>query len=450
MAGSTDVVDLTGDTELTLRLMDDPWRWRERLVETFEFRSAQYVRVRSSYQVRLSRDLIDPGGEVAARMIRVRMPVTTRPKQPLVGFNVEANDERAYLPLRTEIAATQAAYLGMLIASSHAGPAVSSGLTAPVLRAICSFTPGVYRGFTAWRHEGRLAAYLRAGLGVDVKVGQVAHWRRMLEPVRYTLTAVLGEPPLQTSSSEEFLLAVPLVEPVPQSTDAVEALVASYATAVAAADTSSDEVLLERLGDYGRRWEVLVDATLPVDEPRLVKVEEERPLGWRMGGHCTQRLWLADAPSYHLEARALDPAVVFRRKVEIRDTRGVLVGFDVWNGRRVTDDAIAIYSSEPLRPYLADMLVRLRPVWTVRALILCAQALGVLALSVVALVDLGDDRVGKLAILTVPTSLVVALLMAREQTPLAGRLLWFGRVSLLVGLVLLWAAAVHQLLVRGS
>ena len=318
MAGSPDVVDLTGDTELTLRLMDDPWRWRERLVETFEFRSAQYVRVRSSYQVRLSRDLIDPRDELAARTIRVRMPVTTRPKQPLVGFNVEANDERAYLPLRTEIAATQAAYLGMLIASSQVGPAVSPGLTAPVLRAICSFTPGVYRGFTAWRHDGRLAAYLRAGLGIDITVGQVAHWRRMLEPVRDTLTAVLGEPPLQTSSSEEFLLAVPLVEPVPQSTDAVEALVASYAAAVAAADTSSDEVLLERLGDYGRRWEVLVDATLPVDEPRLVKVEEERPLGWRMGGHCTQRLWLADAPSYHLEARALDPAVVFRRKVEIR------------------------------------------------------------------------------------------------------------------------------------
>jgi len=445
------VRDLTSRTELTLDLLDDTRGWRERLVETFEFRSTHYVRVRSSYQIRLDRGRLGLfGADPGLQQVRVRLPVTTRPKRSLVGFNVTANDVRGHLPLRTTIADVQTAYLMRLAERSAAREVILSGLDSGVLRAIASFTPGVFLGFRRFGPVWGLTRYLRSGLSIDVGLSDVVRWQSLLRETRRIIPEVLGERPDPFSSAEQFLLAVPLVTPTPDSTAKVEELVGGYASAVSAAHGAEDVDFLEVLGEYGRRWEMFVDALVPVNEPFLVKIHEDRPLGLRLGGYCKQLLWAGDARSYHLEVRTVDPAVVLGRGTKVLDPLGNKVGFGWWEGRRLTRDAVSLYGSDPDRPYFVELVVRLRPAWSVRTLAATVETLALLAIAVIAFVDLGEDRLGKLAVLSVPTSFAMALLATREQTSLAAHVQRFTRTRMLMELIALWAVSVHQLIFRSS
>lgn len=447
MGAAAVVRDLTDDVDLTLRLLDRHAAWRERLVETFEFRSTDHVRVRSSYQVRLSRDLLGPwAADPAVGAVRVRLPLTTRPKRPLVGFNVQVAGGRGYLPLRSRIASIQAQYIGELVASSPAQPKVAPLLTQALLEAICSFTPGTVVDFEPQRYDDALTDYLVEGTGLPVSRKDVARWRHELAEPAEILASVLAESPEPKSSSEQFLLAVPLLGP--SSVEEVDGLVMQLRTAILAARDAGDEELLEVLGEYGRRWEVLVDAEVPVDQPFLAKIEEDRPLGVGFGGRCTQRLWVGDAPSYHLEVRLFDSAIAFDDEAHVRDATGVLVEQQRWDGRRITNDAISLYTSDPDRPYFLDLTVRLRSAGPVRVLSGIVSLLAVSAIGLLLVVDLEDQRVEKVAVLSIPTTFAVAVLAIREQTSLASRVQRGRQAAMFVGLVLLWAAAIYQLMAK--
>lgn len=439
--------DLTDDVDLTLRLLDRQADWRERLVETFAFESTDHVRVRSSYQLRLSRELLGARAvDPAIATVRVRLPLTTRPKRPLVGFNVEVAGGRGYLPLRSRIASTQARYIRELVATSPAHAEVAPLLTPALLEAICSFTPGTVVDFEPQKYDDALTDYLVDGTGLAISRSHVARWRQELaEPARI-LAAALAESQEPKSSSEQFLLAVPLLHP--SSITDIDRLVTQHRTAILAAHHAGDEELLEVVAEYGRRWEVLVDAEVPVDQPFLAKIEEDRPLGVGFGGRCTQRLWVGDAPSYHLEVRLFDSAISFDHKAHVRDATGGLVEQRRWDGRRITNDAISLYTSDPDRPYFLDLTVRLRSAGPVRVLSGIVSLLAVSAIALLVLVDLKEQRVEKVAVLSIPTTFAVAVLAIREQTSLASRVQRGRQAAMFVGLVLLWGAAIYQLMAK--
>lgn len=443
--------DLTHQPGVTYALLDDTWRWRRRLVETFEFRSTHHVRVRSSYQLELDAELVRPYAASTTATIRLLLPVTTRPKRPLVGFDIEAQGTSAYLPLRRTLAGLQSGYLAHLLLASPVRDDILDRLPPALLHAICAFTPGVYdeyrRGFARLSRHLHLARYLRSGLAVAVSRRQVAAWERRLEPASKALVRSLNEPPDSRSSSEHVLLALPLLDTAPSSVTEIDRIVRGFAEAVQLAVAHEEHAFLVALAEYGRRWEMIVDAVVPVGLPTLVKVHEDRPLHLRIGGHCTYRLWVGDAASHHAVARVLDPAVMFADRVEGRDPFRRL-GLGLWEGRRLTDDAVALYTSDESREDFVDITVRLCPTWAVRAPILATQALAVLAIGAALLVRPGEDRVGALALLVVPTSFIVALLLVREQTSLAARLQRWSRLRLLGAMSVLWVIAIHRLLVE--
>jgi len=84
------VLDLTRSSDFTFTLLADTWAWRQRLVETFTLGSRWHAAVRSSYQVELPSGLLDPfSGEGSVEGVRAIFPLTTRPKRPLLGFEID-------------------------------------------------------------------------------------------------------------------------------------------------------------------------------------------------------------------------------------------------------------------------------------------------------------------------------------------------------------------------
>lgn len=449
MATRGDAPDLTSRSAVTYALLDDTWSWRERLVETFEFRSTHHVRVRSSYQVRLDPQIVQPFTASTPNAARLLLPITTRPKLPLVGFDMEVDDRRAYLPLRRELAGVQSGYLLHLLSASSCRAELVGRIPPALLEAICAFTPGVFEAFGGGRARAvpflQTTRYLRSGLGIDVTRGHVRAWERRLQPAAEILAGQLDERPDPSSSSEHVLLALPLLGPLPSSTEEIGRMVDDYVGAIRLARDEEEYPFLVTLAEYGRRWELMVDATVPVGTPTMVKVHEDRPLRLKRRGRCTQRLWTGDAASHHTVWRVLDPAVRFVGKPRGRDVRGRLA-LGSWEGRRVTDDALALYTSDEVRDDFVDVTMRVRPTTAVFAPMVVTQLLAAAAIVAAFKVRLGEDRVGPLALLVVPTSFIVALLLVREQTSLAARLQRWPRLCLLGELCLLWAIAIHRLL----
>lgn len=381
-----------------------------------------------------------------AGAVRLLLPVTTRPKRPLVGFDLDVDDARAHLPLRRTLAELQAGYLLHVLARSSAAEDVSRLITADILRAVCGFTPGVVSGFRQLGEARRLAAYLRSLLRCDVSTQAVRRWLHRLEVPAGSLAAALEEPRDAHSASENVLLAVPFMGQRPTSEAQIDKLVERYAAGLDIAQRAGDaRDFVVALAEYGRRWELIAEAVVPIDEPFLTKVHEDRPLGLVLGGHCRQRLWCGDAASYHMEARARDPAVIFEAEASTHDPLGRQVGFGVWEGRRLTHDAIALYTSDIDRPLVVDITMRLRVAALVQLPAALTAVLALLACVAVLMLPLGRERVGTLAFLTVPVSLIVAFLVVREQTSLATRLQRGSHTVLLAEVFALWWASIHRL-----
>lgn len=174
-----------------MRLLDEPWAWRQRLTEEIELAAARHARVTSAYQVELPPGLVRPRvGRREPAAVRVLLPVTTRPKGLLFRFEVTGPDgSPANLLRRIDIAAFQAEYLTRLVLTSKARH-YFEGLPDGLFEAISVFTPALARHFDASfrtpvdrllsgalrsldreersgrrSHRGALAAYCRTGWG---------------------------------------------------------------------------------------------------------------------------------------------------------------------------------------------------------------------------------------------------------------------------------------------
>ncbi len=453
-------MDLTGETAFTLALLRDTRAWRQRLVEELSLSSRHHVRIVSSYQIDLPPNLLSEfdlaGRRRSPDSAQVIVPLGTRVKRPLLAFDVQGpNGSSAALHPRAAIARVQAEYVIELMATSPGDRnQITAGLPFELVEAICRFTPGNYLRVAPRRtsvHE-RHARYLERELGFTVTPGDVEILSILTRDVPKSLCAALQEQPSPVSSSEVVVLALPLLNPKPQSLDEVKSLLIRYADAVAALTEAQDEILLETLAEYGRRWEVLIECEIGLTSPSTVKLSEDRELRIGVGGWTRHRFTMGDAASGHLYVRCQDPAVELA-SYRLLDPRGMLLAdsrkgncSSALEGVRDTTDSLAVYSSVGDRPYYIDALLRLRP-----AVALSASSLfvGLVLITAVAAVGLADetseDFVDRIAVFTLPATFAVAIVFIREQTTLALRLQRTSRAGLLVLVTILWSVVLYQL-----
>lgn len=449
-----ELVDLTQTTDLTFALLDDTRAWRQRLVEEFVLGSSWHAEVVSSYQIEIPRAVIEPFLDgVSSERVRAYVPLTTKPKRPLLRFDlVSPRGGSATLLPRHSIAAIQAEYLYRLALVSPASDDIRAGIPLSLIEAICLFTPGVTERFSRTGHlsDQQVAQYLRDGLRWAPELQDVRQWRGFEAGAASRLIGALGEPADPLSSSEHVLLALPFLQPLPESPHDVTQLLLHYAEATLAAHEAGDRNFLQVLGEYGRRWEVIVEATLPLQEPAILKMAERRPLEltWYRPGKTRQLVNVGDAQSVHVQVHVDDHAVVLGG-FEVRDLSGSVVGIPFWEGVRDTPESLALYTADPDRPYYVELTLHLRPTFLVRTTLTLIELLAWAAFGTVMVYRQPPDPgqlTGVLELLTVPTTFAVALLLTRQQTSLSARLQASQRARIILATALLWALALTRLL----
>jgi hypothetical protein len=316
--------------------------------------------------------------------------------------------------------------------------------------AICLFAPGLVRGSTNRRplDDERYGDFLSAGLGIDLSPIVVRRWRSLEDQLAGTFSSVLGEPRDWLSSAEQVGLALPFLEHPPTSVADAEQRLERFASSVDGLHAAGDEQLLALVAEYGRRWEMIVETELPLNEPATIKVGEDRPLKIGWSGRCQHLISLGDAVSYHAEVSLDDPNLEFVGEPEVVTLDGEEIGRPPVEGVLVARRVMSLYSAHPDKPYYGEIRFRVRPTrdlrWVTRALILLLLP----ALGVGLWLDPAPDRddvVSEMGVVAVATTLAVALLLIREATPLAARLLRLSRGAVLLGMLGVWAVVLLRI-----
>jgi len=409
--------------------------------------------VASNFQIEFPPELIERYVDTRfTRRANILLPVTAKSKDALLNFNLSGpGGSSATLLTRVSIAGLQADYLQGLAVSS---PANVGALDHAIYDAISVFTPFTFRTrFLERRQLGRwiqrsfeeaLLSYLSAGLSFPIEAADVARWRARTVSAGSILSRRLEEPPNRLSSSEEILLAVPLIEPTPASVAEVDLIVEGYVEQVEKADAVNDDAYLSVLSEYGRRYELICEVEVPLLEPFRVKVEEDRPLGLKPRGKTTHPILIGGSKSMHIEARTVDSNVVLGGKMSLRDSQGNDIS-GLMELIRITPEGLALYSSDRERPYIATLSLTLRAAFqlTIAAALLTFISL----LATIAVLGLPEDRffVASLGVLAVPTTVASAFVLTREDSPLATRLQRAWRGALALASLVLWLMVVVRL-----
>lgn len=437
--------------------MYDGPQWRERHVEELVLGGGHHLRVRSTYQLDIPDDWFT-GLLAPAKTVNVLLPVATREKRPLLAFDVmTSSGAPAHLVPRSVVAPIEQAYLE-LVAERLGVSALCAGISPDLLTSICHFSPGIFESFVRLHDTHALLAYLQKGLPeVPVTLQAVASWLEVIAEPAQTLVDALNEPAPRLSSSENVLLALPDLEDRPRSTGDVEAILEKYAAAVSAIADAGAHGFLVQLAEYGRRYELLVEVAVPVGVPSTITIAEDRPLRtglnperwWWPAGRSVQLYGLKDASSAHLEIRVTDHALRIKDAV-LREPLGSEVPFGSIEATRVTAETVSFYSSVDTRSDIVHVELRIGAtlglVTTSWGLVVLVIASSVLAWT---LDDLGSSEreayLAELALLAVPTTLAATLVLTRDQTALAARLLRVPRTALIVMTASLWLIVMAKL-----
>lgn len=448
-------IDLSSERRLTFSLLDDTRAWRERAIHEFVLRDSDHVEASVAYQIRIPLGLVQRYRPWAATgdAVRLVLPFTVRPKELLLNVNFQGTNENAVTLLqRREIAALQAEYLahvqGRPIEAEPLGDlwvGISAMTTFEWIRHLDRATG------RRWWQRSRIAddasrikaisAFLNADLDFRVTEREVAAWCQRLEPARQALVGALGEGADPASASECILLAIPFMSYKPADASGIDELVDGFCGIVEEMGLRAREVLAE----YGRRWEVFVDTVVPIGRACSLKLFEQRPWVNAPQPTMSQALVFGDAMTAHIEIRSADHGVVLNRPT-VEDVAGDRRDLAVCDAIRHTADAAAVYASDPARPYFVNVRTRakVRPVhqWTIA----CVLALIVGAIAVAAILPEDSNLVESLALLTFPLTLAGVVVLSREPTPLAERLLRRWRVALMVVIAVLWLLTLVRLL----
>lgn len=452
--------DLTAESGLTFALLDDMRAWRERAVIEFELSDSDHVFVESTYQMRIPLSLIrrfqqgvNPGDPV-----RLVLPFMVRPKGELLLDVKVAGPEgnSAFILLRQDAAKIQTSYLAHLSESTGE----MEGRISNLLAGICAYTSDAWertlggepQSRLVWHkkhrrmgHEEDLAEYLQTDLGFNIQSSDVQKCLEILKKSRLQLVEALGEGEVQDSASECMLLAIPFMADPPRNLAEVHQLAAAYQETVHNLSDDGRTVLAE----YGRRWEMFVDTVVPAGQLCSVRLAERRPWPNAPSRVMSQEVAFGDAATTHVEIRVADHGVVIRNP-KIYDLAEKKGGFEVVDATRVTADAVAFYASNEDRPYRARISVEVWPRRFSRLLVYWLLVLIVLAGVAVARMSGGNDLVDALALLAFPLTLAGAVVLARETTPLAERLLRRARYLLGVLITGLWVVILVRMLLSAD
>ena len=433
-------VDLTTTSDFTLALLDDTLAWRHRMRKELEFGSGDHVRVTTRYHVQFPRPLLNSFvRSPRAERARVLLPLTTRNKAMLLRLRVLGPEGApAHRLARKSSAAIQAEYLRRLALTSPAGNDFKAVMRSRLFEAICVFMPDTVKKLTNGEADGpaNLASYLTSGLGFDIDVDRVRRWWTPATQAGQILAEALDEPPDPFSSSEMVLLALPRMDPLPRTLQEIDELVDDYLAGLRAARDTGDRSFLIALADYGRRYEIIVDTRLPLDEPSTLALVEDRELHLSPAGWTVQEVTFGDARSSHVEARTTDHTVQIAQ-FDVRDVHDQPLAPAWIEGLHWTSEALQLYSSEPGRPYYLRLRLRFQAARSLQVTGLMLATITVVA-AVIGLITGEEQLVAVLALLTVPTTLAAALALVREQTALAARALARVRLVIEVTIGLLW------------
>lgn len=449
-------IDLRDERDLTFALLDDTRLWRQRAVHEFVLRDSDHVESSVAYQVRLPLELVRRFSPVATvgDDVRLRLPLTVRPKQLLLDVDFEgALGNPVTLLLRHEIAELQTQYIthveGRPLSSQQVEDklwyGVSAMTSADWRRLLGRFeSDALAAGIPDCKTKARtkaLAEYLSADLDFKTEPSAVAAWAQRSHRASQALIDELGEGGDPYSSSECILLAVPFMKVKPQDTGDIDSLVDDYCKGVMSLGDRGRQVLAE----YGRRWEVIVDTVVPLDIPCSIKLFEQRPWVGAPSPQMTQDLPFGDAATTHIEFRAADHSVVLGSPT-VTDIEGRHSIVNECDEIRTTADAVAMYASDTERPYVARVGVRARIRRAQRWVINCLLLLIALAGAAAMVVPKNEHLVESLTLLTFPLTLAGVVVLSREATPLAERLLRRRRVALTAAIVVLWILTLSRLL----
>ncbi len=450
--------DLAAETDLLVELLRTGDAWRERHVEEMIFGEAHHVRIRSTYQFRLHPQLIRRFARPSVEQVNLLLPVASREKRKLLGFDVTtSNDSPAHLLSRAEAAELQVHYLRK-VAIELGLDDLCAQLPAGLMTALCRFSPGMYQRYRTKRYRHPLVVYLQDELPrVGATRATVAGWCDRIASTASKLARILEEPASDLSSAENVLFALLEMDARPTSRAQLEDMLDRWCSFLDDVEARGGHGLLLLLAEYGRRYTMVIEVEVPVGTPFTVTVAEDRPLETRLTRQRRRRrtrsvqfFALGDAASAHLEVRSTDHAVRLV-DVVVRHPTGENVPFRSIEAERVTDEATSIYSSDPERPYVGHVHVELA---VARAARIVAWSLGALVLiaAVIALfAEEPTDRnereawIALLGVLAVPTTFAATLVLTREQTALAARLQRAARAFLSVATALLWVIVLWHL-----
>ena len=455
------MIDLSEEWNLTFELLDDTQIWRERAVHEILLRDSDHVDATTAYQIRIPLELIRryaPGAQVTDQ-VRLLLPFAARPKSLLLNLDLAgAEGKHASLVLKRDSALIQAGYMshvdGRPIGDQPVGGALWAGVS--------DYTPWAWREHYVgrekqsqrlrllgrdreWREEA-LANYLNADLELGIDTHHVARWQHQTEDARRALIEALGEGEDAESSSEWILLAIPFMPIRPRGIADIDILVAEFCDAV---DSMSPRAR-RSLAELGRRRHVIIDTVVPVDRPCTVKLSEQRPWRGAPSPYLRQEIEVGDASTTHIEIRASDHGVVLDR-LRVDDFAGHRVDVKVSDDARETADAIALYADAGTPPGVVRVGLRARPrrgyrrpIWWLQLLIAMAGT------TMLCLPVTFAYLVESLALLTFPLTLAGAVVLSRESTSLAERLLRRSRTLLMASIAALWAVALSRLLLHAD
>lgn len=420
--------------------------WRSRVVETVTIDRAPAARFHRSVQVapliETIRDFC-PNDDLP-QTARVVLPVGVLPKRTMVGFDVTSLNGSAFLLKRVEVARRQALFLRDL--------ALEAGYSCPqevlnFFTAMCEFPPGPWQHYRtgSWRfrsEEWRLRQYLSSGLGFPVAPHEISAWKRSADRIKSQMLYCLREDPYRDSSSENVLLALPLLASknlVRNSTDVTEYLrCISEFVDKCARDNNSPRVL-RVMAEYGKRWEVLIDCLVYLNEPTCVEMTQDIPLAIGLAGRSFVEVSFADAASNHVAIRVSDPDVELVAQTP-KGPDGKKLRNRLFNLVRQSKEDFALYGSERDREERLRIRFRLTLPWISKIII--SSFVGLTLLAMYLLVHLPVKTSEDLGVFVVPTTLAAGIVLSQQRTSLGMRLQRGLRFLAVISITALWALVV--------
>lgn len=473
MTSDTTPMDLRKE-DLLYAMLLDPWSWRERSIERLSLAHGHHIEVSSRYQVHLKSEELPIDVPVEPLTpVRLLLPLSTRAKQPLLNFTLHGPVERPkQLLTRRDIARLQAGLIGYMLEPSDIVGQLSSHWPTQLLQAIFHFTPHIFLNRAAevgWpsrlmRKKMTVAyqRYLYSEASLDLSAQEVKQCLDIQDEITPVLAEALDEDPDPYSSAEQPLLALPELPRTTLPTDGSQVIdiLQGYLDGIRLARDDGQYSILAILAEYGRRWQVIVDTTLVLNERQSVGTTEHAPFGhtkpwygktFRLVGRekVARRIDLLDAPSLHCEVQTADHRVELTPKYTVMTSAGSKLGFPFWESIRYTPEFLSLYTAKPRQHSWGTLIVRLRSVghvrWPTRFIIALTLASVIAAFRITASSE--SDLLAAFALLTFPTTFAVALLLLREGSGLSARLQYSPRLILTILAGALWAVVLARMAV---